>query len=163
MTALAVARAPEVEHIVPRWVAMSELLDADQRRSPLAAFVGGGWWRSTQKPISALRTLLIRYPTVVAVATAVGVPDAYLGWIAVAPSRNAIVHCYVKPEYRAPKDGGYQPSPPDDGNEQYRIASSLAILCGIDFGRPVECLTWSRTAEKIAARPGNPYNLVRPR
>jgi hypothetical protein len=155
-------RPPEVQHIERRIVAMSELLDPDQRESPLAAFVGGSWHRSTQKPVSALRTLLARFPSVVAVGTPVGMPDTFLGWIAVAPSRNAIIHCYVKPLFRAPSDG-HPPSPPDDGNEQFRVGSSLAILCGVDFGQPVECLTWSKFAQKIAARPGNPYRLVRAR
>jgi hypothetical protein len=136
-----------IEHMEARSVAPSEILDPDLRTSPLAAFVGGGWYRSTHRPLGHLRDLIrSASPCVVLIGTPLRRPDNFLGWIAVSPSRNTIVHCYVKPAYQ---------------RSEFRVGSSLALMAGIDFGRDVPCLTWSSAAAKIAGKRGNPYRLQR--
>jgi hypothetical protein len=141
----------EVSHLAVRWVALSEVLDDELRTSAPAAFVGDSWRKSTKRPMSDLRELVREHVCVIGIATPVGEPDTFLGWCAVVPSRNAIVHIYVKNAFRAPKD---EPS-------SFRVGSSLAIACGIDFARPVPCFTWSKAAARIAGKPGNPYHLVK--
>jgi hypothetical protein len=142
----------EVKHIAVRWLAPSELLDPELRTSEAAAFVGDSWQKSSKRPIEELRELVRRQPCVIGIATPIGEPNVFLGWAVAVPVLNALVHVYVKALYRAPKEGG---------ESEFRVGSSLAILCGIDFAKPVPCYTWSRAAARIAAKPGNPYNLVR--
>jgi len=141
----------EVSHLAVRWVAPSEVLDDELRTSAPAAFVGDSWRRNTKRPVSDLRELVREHVCVIGIATPVGEPDTFLGWCAAVPSRNAIVFVYVKNAFRAPKDGA----------SEFQVGSSLAAACGIDFTRPVPCFTWSKAAARIAAKPGNPYNLVR--
>lgn len=143
----------EIDHLAVRWVEPTELLDDECRTSPAAAFVGDSWRRNTKRPVSDLRELVRMHVSVVGIATPVGEPNTFLGWCAAVPSRNAIVFVYVKAAFRAPKEG---PS-------EFRVGTSLARLCGIRFDRPVPCLTWSKAAARIAAKPGNPYNLAPPR
>jgi hypothetical protein len=141
----------EVSHLAVRWVAPSEVLDDELRTSAPAAFVGDSWRRNTKRPVSDLRELVREHVCVIGIATPVGQPDTFMGWAAVVPSRNAIVFIYVKAPFRAPRDG----------SSEFRVGSSLAIAMGIKFERPVPCLTWSKAAARIAAKPGNPYNLVK--
>lgn len=141
----------EVSHLAVRWVAPSEVLDDELRSSAPAAFIGDSWRKSTKRPMSDLRELIRGSVCVLGIATPIDQPDTFLGWAAVVPSQNAIVHLYVKHAFRAPKD---EPS-------SFRVGSSLAIACGIDFARPVPCATWSKAAARIAAKPGNPYHLVK--
>lgn len=140
-----------VDHLDVRTVALSELLDPEMRSSAPAAFVGDSWQRSTHRPLEELRELLRSSVCVVGIATPVARPDLFLGWAAVIPSRNAIIAVYVKNTFRAPKVG----------ESEFRVGSSLLIKLGVDFGRSVPCLSWSKAAARIAAKAGNPYNLVR--
>lgn len=141
----------EVQHIEVRWQSASELLDPELRTSSPAAFIGDSWQRSTKRPMEDLRELLRQQLCVVGIATPVGQVDIFLGWAAVVPRENTVIHVYVKNAYRAQKDG----------TSEFRVGSSLLRLCGVDFARPVRCLTWSKSAARIAAKPGNPYRLVK--
>lgn len=143
----------EVAHLEARRIDhRAELMDPDAS-SPEAAFIGDTWRYMMRRPVVDLRELLRQPGVVVAIATPRGEPDVFLGWIAAIPGRNAIVAIYVKALFRA-KPGE---------ESEFRVGSSLALLAGISFDRPVECLTWNRTASKVQALPGNPYRLVGPR
>jgi hypothetical protein len=144
--AAGVAAAREVQHLDVRWLAPSELLDPELTGSPGAAFVGNSWCRSTKRPIGDLRHLVASSLVVIGIGVPVGEDDCFLGWAITVPRRNAIVACYVKHAFRA---------------SEFRVGSSLLSAMGIDFSRPVPCLTWSRDAEAVARKAGNPYRLIR--
>lgn len=120
-----------------------------------AGFVYGTFAVSLRRSRPELRFALTRPGTLVLVATPVGEPEL-IGWLASRPAENRIVCAYTKAAYRASVE---QRQGSEKAEDAFRIASSLALEAGIDFGREVPCSFWSRAAKRIAAKPGNPYRL----
>lgn len=137
---------------VPCHFGVTRIDGRDVEASDYAGFVFGTFHMSLRR--RGLARELRRGGVMVALATPVG-DDTLIGWLASNPAQNRIVCAFTKAAYRASPEQRH--SGAEDG---FRIASSLAIACGIDFGKPVLCSFWSRGAAAIAAKPGNPYNLV---
>jgi len=109
-------------------------------------------------PLRALQASLVKPGTVLLVATPVGDPTL-VGWLVARPAENRIVCCYTKAAYRAtPEQRAGKPL--SEGDDAFRIASSLAISAGISFELPTYCSFWSRAARAISEKPGNPYALI---
>lgn len=123
-----------------------------------AGFVYGTFTRSQRKPAHALSMALRDFDCFCYLATPVGDPTL-IGWLIAKPLQNRIVCAYTKAAYRASPDQRAG-KPMSEGDDAFRIASSLAIAAGIDFARPVPCSFWSRAAKAIKEKPGNPYSLV---
>jgi hypothetical protein len=124
-------------------------------------FVFGTFQSSLRRPVHDLIAALAQPGRLVLVATPVGDPEL-VGWLAARPTENRIICAYTKAIYRAsPEQRHGVPGEPGENPERdaFRIASSLALEAGIDFGRTVLCSFWSRHARKIRAKPGNPYRL----
>lgn len=121
----------------------------------LAGFVYGSFCRSLRRPGKRLR-VAIRKPGVQVLFAMPVDSDVALGWLAANPSENRIVCAFTKAAYRASPE---QRAGREDNADAFRIASSLALAAGIDFGWPVKCSFWSRAARAIAEKPGNPYSL----
>lgn len=122
-----------------------------------AGFVFATFARSLGRNPHELEELLGRPSSVVVLATPVGDPTL-IGWLVARPVENRIVCCYTKAAYRASPEQR-QGLPLSEGADAFRIASSLALAAGIDFGRPVPCSFWSRAARAISEKAGNPYSL----
>ncbi len=124
--------------------------------SDYSGFVFGTAARSGRGAHRRLASELTKPGVICLVATpAVGDP-VYVGWLAANPAENRIVYAYTKAAYRASPE---QRRGREVNVDAFRIASSLAIAAGIDFGRPVTCTFYSSAAAAIAGKPGNPYNL----
>lgn len=108
-------------------------------------------------PLRALKAALLKPGTVLLVATPVGDPTL-VGWLIARPTENRIVCCYTKAAYRASPEQR-QGKPMSEGDDAFRIGSSLALSAGINFSRPVQCSFWSRAAKAISEKVGNPYSL----
>lgn len=66
------------------------------------------------------------------VATAVDDADAFLGWVACKPARNALVYAFTKYPMR-----------------RMGVWSSLCIDASLDFDKPLAVTFWTRAARRI--------------
>lgn len=105
------------------------------------AFVYETFTSQTGKERRELRRVLQRNPVRLLVATPYDDATALMSWAAVLPG-NRLVFAYTKFVFR-----------------RMGIASTMAIAMGLDFTKRVDCLFWTRCLNRIAAKPGNPYNL----
>lgn len=114
-----------------------------------------GLWLSPR----VLKEQLVKPGVVALVALS---PEAtVMGFVAALPRENRLVYAYTKHLYRRRLKVLRDTEPGRDAAIP-GVMTTLAIAGGIDFTRDVACSFWSRAAEAIAAKPGNPYRLTKP-
>lgn len=129
---------------------------AEVEGSEYAGFVFGTAARSGRGAHRRLARELKRPGCFVYVAWPSEGERVFVGWLAACALENRIVYAYTKAAYRASPE---QRSGNELNVDAFRIASTLAVVAGISFERPVECSFFSRAARAIASKTGNPYNL----
>lgn len=121
----------------------------------VSGFIFGTLYRSAGLVKGEQAEDAIRAPGVVVLVAYDLSEGVMLGWLAAKPAENRIVYAYTKHAYRASPEQRHAGA--EDG---FRIASTLAIAAGIHFDADVRCSFWSRSAEGVFAKPGNPYRLL---
>ncbi len=124
--------------------------------SEYAAFVFGTAAKSGRGAHRRLARELKRPGCFVYVAWPTEGERVFVGWLAACALENRIVYAYTKAAYRASPE---QRAGRELNSDAFRIASTLAVVAGIDFERTVFCSFFSRAARAIASKTGNPYNL----
>lgn len=146
------------EHIYPGvdHIRIARVPGAELDGTEYAGFVFGTAAKSGRGAHRRLARELKRPGCVVLIAKPTEGEPVFVGWIATVPAENRIVYAYTKAAYRASPD---QRAGRELNADAFRIASTLAVAAGISFERTVFCSFFSRAANAIASKTGNPYNL----